>query len=65
MLTLVIDGWGITCKIVLKINVTGANCWSVNIGSGNGLMPPGNKPLPEPMLTEFYVALWRQWATMN
>ena len=26
--------------------------WSlVNIGSGNGLEPPGNKPLPEPMLT--------------
>ena len=22
----------------------------VNIGSGNGLVPPGNKPLPEPML---------------
>ena len=26
--------------------------WSlVNIGSGNGLVPSGNKPLPEPMLT--------------
>ena len=23
----------------------------VNIGSGNGLLPPGNKPLPAPMLT--------------
>ena len=23
----------------------------VNIGSGNGLLPDGNKPLPEPMLT--------------
>ena len=23
----------------------------VNIGSGNGLVPSGNKPLPEPMLT--------------
>ena len=23
----------------------------VNIGSGNGLMPDGTKPLPEPMLT--------------
>ena len=22
-----------------------------NIGSGNGLLPGGNKPLPEPMLT--------------
>ena len=23
----------------------------VNIGSGNGLLPDGTKPLPEPMLT--------------
>ena len=30
-----------------------------NIGSGNGLVPSGNKPLPEPMLTQFFVALWR------
>ena len=26
----------------------------VNIGSGNGLVPSGNKPLPEPMLTQIY-----------
>ena len=31
----------------------------VNIGSGNGLVPSGNKPLPEPMLTQIYVAKWR------
>ena len=24
----------------------------VNIGSGNDLLPDGNKPLPEPMLTD-------------
>ena len=30
-----------------------------NIGSGNGLVPSGNKPLPEPMLTQIYVAIWR------
>ena len=28
----------------------------VNIGSGNGLLPDGTKPLPEPMLTD------RQWS---
>ena len=28
--------------------------WLVNIGSGNGLVPPGNKPLPEPLLTQVY-----------
>ena len=31
----------------------------VNIGSGNGLVLSGNKPLPEPMLTQIYVAIWR------
>ena len=29
-----------------------------NIGSGNGLVPSGNKPLPEQML-QIHVALWR------
>ena len=27
--------------------------WQVIIGSGNGLVPSGTKPLPEPMMTEF------------
>ena len=31
----------------------------VNIGSGDGLMPSGNKPLPEPMLTLFIDAYMR------
>ena len=35
-----------------NMNVTGLNWWSVNIGSGNGLVPSGNKPWPEPMLTQ-------------
>ena len=29
-----------------------------NIGSWNGLVPDGTKPLPEPMLTKFYEAIW-------
>ena len=29
------------------------------IGSGNGLVLSGNKPLPEPMLTQIFVAKWR------
>ena len=37
---------------------------TVNIGSGNGLVPSGNKPLPEPMLTQSLVALWRHYAPM-
>ena len=37
----------------------------VNIGSGNGLVSSGNKPLPEPVLTQIYVAKWRHLASMN
>ena len=33
------------------MNATGPY-WYVNIGSGNGLMSSGNKPLPQPMLTQ-------------
>ena len=34
------------------MNVIGLHWCSVNIGSGNGLVPSGNKPLPELMLTQ-------------
>ena len=47
---LVIDGWGIACEIAL-IWMSLDLLWKVNIGSGNGLVSSGNKPLPEPMLT--------------
>ena len=30
----------------------------VNIGSGNGLVPYDNNPLPEPMLTKSYENIW-------
>ena len=62
---LVIDGWGISCEIALNMNVTGLNWWSVNIGSGNGLVPSGNKPSPEPILTYIPVAIWHHKATMS
>ena len=39
-----------------NMNVTGLHWWSVNIGSGNGLVLSGNKPLHEPMLTQISVA---------
>ena len=29
-----------------------------NIDSDNGLMSSGNKPLPGPVLTKFYDAIW-------
>ena len=34
-----------------RVNATTPHWSLVNIGSGNGLVPSGNKPLPEPMLT--------------
>ena len=34
------------------------------IGSGDDLMPPGNKLLPEPMLIQINVTIWRHLATM-
>ena len=32
----------------------------INIGSDNGLVPSGNKPLPEPVLTKIFV-IFPQW----
>ena len=37
----------------------------VNIGSGNGLAPSGNKPLTDSMLTQSYVTIWHHQATMS
>ena len=34
------------------MNATEPYWWQVNIGSGNGLVPSGNKPLPKPVLTK-------------
>ena len=62
---LVIDGWGISCEIALNMNDTGRQWGLVNIGSGNGLVPSGNKPLPEPMLTQMCGATWRHKASMS
>ena len=35
------------------MNITRPQQWLTNNGSGNGLVPSGNKPLHEPMLTEY------------
>ena len=44
------------------MNVTGLQWWSVNIGSCNGLVPSGDKPLPEPMVTQMSYGVTRpQW----
>ena len=43
----------------------GPQWWWISIGLGNGLAPSGNKPLPEPMLTQIYVAIWHHLATTS
>ena len=37
----------------------------VNIDSGNGLVPSGNKPLPESVLTQISAAIWCHYTTMS
>ena len=48
-----------------QVNATEHLWWLVNIGSGNGLMPSGNKPLPELMFTQIYVTIYRYMAIMS
>ena len=54
-----IDGGRIYHEITLRL------IQYINIGPGIGLVPSGDKPLPEPMLTQVYVAIWHQQATMS
>ena len=42
-----------------QMNATRSDWRSVNFGSGEGLVPSGNKPLPEQMFTQIYVAIRR------
>ena len=35
--------------------------WLVEFGAGNGLLPSGNKPLPEPILAQIYVTIWHHY----
>ena len=68
-LILMIHGWGISLWNCLQINITGPHWWLINTGSGNGLVPGGTKPLPEPepMLTQLDVSPYGvtrpQWVT--
>ena len=48
-----------------QVNATRLHWWLVSIGSCNGLVLSGNKPLPEPVLTQIYVAIWNHWSTTS
>ena len=54
------DGWGISDEVALRYKSLVRTYDKLNIGSGNGLVPSGNKSLPELMLTQILVAIWRQ-----
>ena len=41
-----------TCQIAPGVNATEHLWWEIKIGSSIGLSPSGNKPLPDPMLTQ-------------
>ena len=45
----------ISCEIALSWM---AQTYLVNIDSGNGFGLRGNQVLPEPMLTQIYIAIW-------
>ena len=41
-----------------RLSVIGQLWWEVSISSANGLVPSGNKTLPEPIVTQSFVAIW-------
>ena len=49
----------------IKGNVTEHHMCEVNIGSLDGSVPSSNKPLPEPILTQNYIAIWCHYATKS
>ena len=52
-LVLMIRGWGIYCAIFMRWKSADCNLY-INI---IGLVPSGNKPLPELVLTQIYVSI--------
>ena len=66
----ILDKWGFSnifywLMDLSLVKLPSAEChWSgpywlyVYVSSGNGLVPSNNKSLPEPMLTQIYVAIW-------
>ena len=48
-----------------QVNATESDEWEVNIGSGNGLGPWGNKPLPELMQTLPERTRGRPWGRLR
>ena len=48
-----------------QVNATESYKYKINIDSDHVLMPSSNNPLPEPMLTHIYVAIWHHRVPMS
>ena len=48
-----------------QVTATRPYWWLVNIISGNGFVPSGNKPSHEPMLIKFKVYIWHHQGPMS
>ena len=57
--------WAIPFKLKSRRMTQNPRWWYDNMGSGNGLMPAGSKPLPVPILTYIPVTICRHWVTMS
>ena len=51
-----IDGLRHLSQNCTEMNGIGCYWWWINIWLGNGVVPSGNKSLPEPMLTQIYAS---------
>ena len=49
----------------LEVNGTRPHWWHINMSSGFGLEPSGNKPLPKLMSTKFYDTICDHKAKMS
>ena len=47
------------------MNATGPHWWQVNIGSGNGLVPSGDKPMLTYRSMSPYDVTWPQWVNLD
>ena len=54
----------ISCEIMLSC-MTKTSRWLLNIGSGNGLVPSGDRPFYEPRFTQNSVPIWQHYATVG
>ena len=56
-----IEFLNICCEIAFRCILHNPIDDKLIFGPGNGLVPSGNKALPEPMLTQIYVTIWRHY----